>query len=220
MFISHSVEWRAAVRQEGHVEQTSGIHSIPVKEKMTRYLQFFMHPSEFWPLFWEMVSAKGLYVIFVRLGPNRKLQIVDIPNTTVMSDGLAPEWIFVATVRPEINTLDANDLHTAEWGWVQIDVPRAKDGVLLLSTLAGKSELYDAISNQKIVNNDVTKIFDRVARFLKKRLMRPVWARNVIDDKAQRYNQIWYSSGAADWHRSGGVLQQEGVDNVVFTIQG
>ena len=92
--------------------------------------------------------------------------------------------------------------------------------MLLLSTLAGKSQWYDPVSNQTKTNKEVIRLFDRVARFLKKHLMRPVWARNVTDEKAQRYNQIWYSSGAAEWLRSGGVLQQEGVANVVFTIQG
>src|SRR5215510_1570836 len=185
-----------------------------------KYLQFFMHSSEFWPKFWQMVNTARLNVIFVRLGPTRSLQIVDVENTTVRSDGSVPDWIFLAAARPEIKHLDANELHPAEWGWVQIDVPRARDDVLLLSTLAGKYEWYDPLDNQTKANKEVIRVFDKLARFLKKRLMKPVWARNLKErSKPQRYNQIWYSSGAADWVSNGGVLQQEGVDNIVFSIQ-
>jgi len=47
-----------------------------------------MHPAEFWPIFWQMVNTAQLNVIFVRLGPTRSLQVVDVQNTTVMSDGV------------------------------------------------------------------------------------------------------------------------------------
>lgn len=185
-----------------------------------KYLQFFVHPSEFWRLFWDMVNAIGLYVIFARLGPTRSLQIVDMPDTTAMSDGSPPDWIFLTVSRPEVTYIDANDLHPGEWGWVQIEVPRIEGSVLLLSTLAGKYEWYDPRRNQIKGNKNVVTVFDRVARFLKRRLMRPVWARNVIESKGQCYRQIWYSAGAADWIRKGGVLQQEGVANIVYSIEG
>jgi hypothetical protein len=124
--------------------------------------------------------------------------------------------VFLARGEVDLENVDPDEPEPARYGWAMIAPPRRDEDVLYLGDLASKSDYLagDAIEE----NPEAHGVYDVAARVFKKRLERPVWAHAVGDDGAVEAHHLWYSQGAAELARRGVALRQEGVENVVFSI--
>ena len=145
----------------------------------TRRLQFFMRPGELAPLLGEVARKRGLSVVLVRLGPNRRLELAARPDSPLMADGRAAEWLFLAAEQPDLARIDPAPLRPGEWGWMQVDLPSEEGNTLFLAEIAAKSDWYDADSGQILENPASLTLFRQLTPPLRKRLKRPVCAYNI-----------------------------------------
>lgn len=191
----------------------------------SRSIQFFMRIYEFESLIWEVADQFKLSVIMVRLYKNYKLEIAEQLRILIMSDGLTPDWIFLAAEPPQFNLHNITrtfKLLPGKLGWVKIDVPKEEGKILFLAGVSAKSDWYES-KNDQISENPVSiKLFSKIVSHIRKKLHRPVWAYNirVKGSEPQPYRNIGYSSGTKDWVKQGGELMQWGVHNVRFSLKG
>jgi hypothetical protein len=183
----------------------------------TESLQFFMRPEEFREVVRRLRARLQFHVILHRFFPPI-LELAKEDGLT-LSDGSDPDSLFLTTDKPQGSQMRSpHEVNGAAWGWVEIDVPRERDGVLYLAQMGAKSDWYDEAADAVRENSDGPSLFRKIARELSGELAGPTWARNVVYGGEEAYPSILYSPGAAELAGSGGELRQPDVDNIVFSI--
>lgn len=127
--------------------------------------------------------------------------------------------LYVIECEPSHPDSTVESLNTEGIGWVQIDVPRVLDDTLRLCQVGAKSDWWNRAQGVSEENRSSLRLFDKVWRVLRARLMFPVWATNIRTGASSEYKGIGYSEGAAKWQLEGGNLVQEGVANIRYEIR-
>ena len=177
----------------------------------TRSLHFFMRPAEFSEIVEEVATKHGLAVILRRYGLRRHLEIAEVAGTIAMSDGRPADEIYLSFEAPRPAVPEVDGLNPAQLGWVSSDVPREVGDILFLAQMAAKSDWW-ASELGKVLQNPVSLVlFKRIAPAFRRRLKRPVWARDVdAVGEARAYRDIGYSGGVVQWVKQGRELAQAG----------
>jgi hypothetical protein len=99
-----------------------------------------------------------------------------------------------------------------EWGWLQVDAPLETEDTLYLAEVAISDR-----EKTSAARPPATKLFDRVASRLRRRLHGPITITNTRTGQSMTAATPLFSSGAAEFARSGGLLRQYAVPNVSFS---
>ena len=185
-----------------------------------RTMRFFMRQEEFTSATWRVKDRFDLSLILVRRGPSRLIECANQLDSLIMSDGSIADWIFLSSEKPELCRINPHDLRPSEWGWVDADVPREEQDMLLMGMISAKSDWYNADLGEINDNQLSLQIFQSVAPSFRRYLRRPVWAHNILHGGIASYRTIGYSAGALSWLRQGGQWGKEGVANIRYTVEG
>jgi len=165
---------------------------------------------------WAQKTATELSLV-VLLDAYRKRLPFERWNGDIAKLAGADEVYFSMTA-VELGVLYHNDVNPAERGWVYIDVPRVKDGALLLVELAARSDWWE--DGMVKENPESIPLHGKLSRRLKKLVKYPTWFRGVRPPTdATLCRDVGYTEGAKAWYRNGGELMQDGVLNVRFEIR-
>jgi hypothetical protein len=129
-----------------------------------------------------------------------------------------PIQIFAAESEPPPEAMRGTSPQPGRWGWVQIDLPVENGRTLLLGTIAAKSEWVDGETGLVSRNRSTSTLFNRLAKEMLGGLRTGMRARNVKSGAEDVVKGVQFSSGAEEWVREGGLLRQEGVDNIEYLI--
>ncbi|HXU69284.1 MAG TPA: hypothetical protein VN947_08135 [Polyangia bacterium] len=106
----------------------------------------------------------------------------------------------------------------AKEGWITAKLPRLEGDTLYLADVGGQSEWSDLTTHLTTKNPTVVRLFEKVARQLRKKLAFAVTATNVVTGASDDH-PIGYSEGARRWLERG-QWRQQGVQNIRFSAKG
>ena len=129
-----------------------------------------------------------------------------------------PARIFAAESEPLPEAMRGASPQPGRWGWVQIDLPVERGGTLLLGTMGAKSSWLETKTGLQRRNESAFRLFNRLAKDMLGGLRTGVRARNMRSGAEDIAKGVQFSFGAEKWVREGGLLRQEGVDNIEFLI--
>jgi hypothetical protein len=168
----------------------------------SKHLQFFMMPAEFAEFAESVLPALELEVIGGIEGPG------------------APPKRRPRYIGPRgVTSAAAGDVRPAREGWLIATLPSLEGEKLYLAEIAAKTDWDDPTTNLTTENPTVLRLFERVARPLRRKLVFPVTATNELTGKSEDYKAIGYSEGARRWLDDRGQWRQEGVKNIRFSAK-
>ena len=168
-----------------------------------RVLQIFQLPSELRELVGPVAVQAGLWLVADGLlRGTRVWNVGATPGEFPDVDDAFSGHVLLARDRPPASRLtDGLASSTVRIAW-----PTLVDGTLQLSQ-----------HDTRTSDDEVWRIADRLFRRMRKRSRRPVWAWQRDDPATARpYRTISIAPAAEAWWRSGGALNQLGVDQVQF----
>jgi hypothetical protein len=174
--------------------------------------QVFARRQEFLEALGVLVEEEGLR-LFGDLSNARQLRPLafeELPRLPVDSR----VRIYASDRQPPPEALDASAIQPGRWGWVQLDLPVEKDRVLFPAVVAARTDWHEGGFRHD--DEAAAKLYRRVVKRLQSLKRGPVIARNVQTGASGPVPNSSYSNGAIEWHRSGGLLGQEGVLNIQF----
>jgi hypothetical protein len=175
-------------------------------------LQIFARRKEFLEALRLIVEEGGLKLFgdVSKSGQLRPLALEELARLPVENR----VRIYASDGQPPPEALDASALQPGRWGWVQLDLPVEKDKVLFPATIAARTDWQEGGFRHN--NEAAAKLYRGVVKGLQPLKRGAVIAKNVQSGAAGPVPNSYYSSGALEWHRSGGLLRQEGVLNIEF----
>ena len=182
----------------------------------TMNFQFFALPQESSQLLEALAAADDLWFVVSDNDRCRQIRLEEMAGGLIDSF----ERIFIATARPNNDQLEADEVVPAKFGWLLFDVPKQFGKQLFLADFAVKSDWYDEVSKNVVVNKQLARVYRRLRAKLRGSLGSPVWARNIRTGRASPYSDMGISPGAKQWEKEGGELRQCGVENIRFSAHG
>ena len=181
---------------------------------MVRRLRMFIRVSEFQECLAEALASLDLTIVMQRFKPNVPTEVARSAYELVMQDGQLADRLNLVERTGAEAALDERRVAQVP-DVVVCDLPKEEASVLYMSEIGFKSAENDLLSAKKLL-----KTFNAITKPFRKRLTRPVWARNIVHGgEAHAYRDIGHSAGAADWIREGGELMQDGVLNIRYTLE-
>lgn len=181
---------------------------------MVRRLSMFIRTSEFQECLAEALASLDLTIAMQRFKPGVPTEVAPSAYELAMQDGQRADRLNLVESRVAKAALAEKRVAKVP-NVIVCDLPREEASVLYKSVIGFKSVEDDEQSAKNLL-----KAFNAIAKPFRKRLSRPVWARDVVHGgEAHAYRDIGYSVGAADWVSGGGELMQDGVLNVRYSLQ-
>jgi len=184
----------------------------------SRNLQFFGTKEEALEVIAEVAQSLELHLTIFREKPYAEFS----PSTAASLKKTA--IAFDATkVYLSVSSIDFTRMNQAEYSrscleCVEVILPQLKNGRLFLGDLGVKSDYYDPLTKKVLQMPHVLTLFKKVAVRFKAALSFPVFAWNKNIGKVVEYSDLGYLASARIAVESGVVLAQEGVPNVVFSV--
>ncbi len=184
----------------------------------TRTVRFFSQPEEFLTILQRVVEVLGLIVIVFRKESEPVALQADKLFTVDEIEGLGIWRLYLAQSDFDIASIGTTDFQPGRLSLLQIDLPRQCGNVLLIGQLAVKTDWFDERTGGLSDNPRVMPFFKSVASRLRKHLMSPVLAENIMTGGKAVYRNIGYTLSAKAFAEEGGEWMQEGVNNIRYRI--
>jgi len=184
----------------------------------TKTVQFFSQLDEFLIILRSVISNQKLYVILYRGGEKPEIAEIETELNASVVYGFGASRVYLAKALPDMASIDPGNLRPAPLGWIQVDLPRERGAVLYMGQIAMKSDWLDREQGTIRDNLELKKVYDRVTRQMKRHLISPVVAENVVTGSKAIYRNIYYLLSAKAFAGTGGELMQEGVKNIRFSL--
>ena len=174
--------------------------------------QVFMLPDEFLDVLGELKASLALHVVLERGNYSREIWNGDRDRA------LTADFVYLA---PEAS-VDASSLaepfHAARLEWAMTNVPRIEQDQLFMIQPGARGDWYDDVTQTVYKTPEALRRLSRIWKIWRRRLRFPMLVRNIVAGSEALYRDIGYSAGAAEWRSRGGLLRQEGVQNVEFLL--
>jgi hypothetical protein len=184
----------------------------------TRTFLCFIRLPQFLELINPIIDSLKLEPVLQRLRSD-PIQLIPIerPITIEKIKNMNADRLYLAIKKTSVEGLDPHHFRPAHLGWIQIDLPREKKGILLMTDIGIKTDWYEG--DEKYENKDLLKIYNKFISSLKKQLKFPAKIYFIGYPNSVRIcDRIGYDQSAKDFLQQGGELMQYGVDTARFLI--
>lgn len=182
-----------------------------------RQTYFFMLPEEFGEFIVEVIEKfEWGAAIQARRSESAQITFSTDPTAYYTPD---ISTVFIGSNMSSVSPEDLAQVSAARLGWVAAEVPRVKDDILLLTRIWAVTEWWEYAPDIRYVNETGFHLLKKIRALLAKRLKRPMWLLDRNEGPAVKYREFGFSQGAAEWVRSGRILQQVANAPVEFLIE-
>ena len=185
----------------------------------TRTFLCFIRLPRFIELINQIVELLELYPILQRLrGDPIQFIPIERPITIEKIKNTNADRLYLAIKKPSIECLDLHGFQPARLGWIQIDLPREKNGTLLMTDIGVKTDWYEC--DVKYENKELSRIFNKFISKLRSHMKHPIKIYFVgYPNSIKTYDKVWYDESAKDFFVNGGELMQYGISTARFIIE-
>lgn len=182
----------------------------------TREMRFFAIPQEFIDMLNEIILSLNLNAIFAIRMTGSKTKILGIPLDLNTLKELDAFDIFLTDKKIEDGIL-VDDINRAKEGWVQVVLPKEHQGKLFKGDIAIRTDWYDEQTKNIYDNKENLKLFDKIARRLKKHFKYPLIGYDIRSGASCIY-QIGYTEAVKRFLKEGGELSGGLNENDLTTV--
>lgn len=182
----------------------------------SRGFRFFITKPEFYALLNQMIKEMDIHPIYCLYDRICKKDVVHAMECPVVGNNVEQigiPYMFLSESKPDIAALNASRWVAGFYGWIAIDLPEKIDNKLKIISLSIKTDWYD---DEFFENPQGLVFYNRVARTIQKELSKGVL---LYDDEGvflRSLPGIYYSKGAFEFSKKGGVLCQNFQDSLRY----
>jgi hypothetical protein len=171
-----------------------------------------MLPDEFLDLLGELKVSLALQVVLERGNYWREVWNGD------RDSALTADTVYLAPEASVASSSLAEPFNPARLEWAMTDVPRIKQDQLFMIQPGARGDWYDDVTQTVYKTPEALRRLSKVWKIWRRRLRFPMLVRDIVTGSEALCRDIGYSAGAAEWRSRGGLLRQEGVQNVEFLL--
>jgi len=187
-----------------------------------RRLRFFATPEEFDALVWPVAAEAGMWVVpwfQIAWPPVDEPAFAVTRDATIAADGRLDRVHLSGQSEAGREPGIGLRLAPAAEGWITIELPLVKDGVLIECEITAFSGRWTSKDTGDPVTAEILRLFRLVTKPIRPRLRYPTWAENFVHGGASAVRTIGHTDGAIAFERSGGMLKDRVALNVRFSTQ-
>ena len=174
--------------------------------------QVFMLPDEFLDVLRELKASLALQVVLERGNYSREVWNGD------RDSALTADCVYLAPEASVDSSSLGEPFNPARLEWVMTNVPRIKQDQLFIIQVGARGDWYDEATNTVYKTPGALRRLSKIWKIWRRHLRFPMLARYIVTGSERLYRDIGYSAGAAEWWNRGGLLRQQGVQNVEFLL--
>lgn len=169
---------------------------------VTRVMEFFAMPQEFIDFLNEIVISMRLHAVLANRVKDSKVKTLTVPlNLKKLKEVVLHDIFLTDTeIQDDIPVVDVN---RPQEGWIQIVLPKERDGFLFEASIGIKTDWYDKETQAVCENKASVFLFDRIKRRLKKNLSFPLLGYDIRVGDPGTY-KIGYTEKAKNFLKNGG----------------
>jgi hypothetical protein len=185
----------------------------------TRTFRFFARLPEFLEMVNELVGNLDLKIIFYkfRTGPS-KFFTANTQITTEYIKKQKIDMIYLSKNDLDIDAVDPDNFAPGELGWIQVELPRENNNILLMSDIGIKTDWYDSEKEIIYDNKELLPLYNKFASKLRKKFKFPAKLYRIDNPKKLFICRgIGFTDAVQEFEKHGGELMQYGVLKQRFT---
>jgi hypothetical protein len=174
--------------------------------------QVFMLPNEFLEMLGELKVSLALHVVLQRGNDSTEVWNKD------RDAALTADLIYLAPEASVDSSCLEEPFNPARLEWVMTNVPRIKQDQLFMVQVGACGDWYDESTDTVYKTPEALRRLSKIWKIWRRHLRFSMLVRNIVTGAEALYRDIGYSAGAAEWRGRGGLLRQEGVQDLEFLL--
>jgi hypothetical protein len=187
-----------------------------------RRLSFFATPEEFDALVWPVAGDASMWLVPwlpVDWPPVEEPAFAVVRDATIAVDGHHDRVHLSGHSEADREPGIGLRLAPAAEGWITVELPYIRDGVLYSSEIVGYSGRWTSKDAEAPLTAEILRLFKLVTKPIRPRLRYPTWAQNFVYGGSKAYRTIGHTDGAVAFELAGGMLKTREANNVRFSTQ-